>query len=231
MSDVSIVNANPLSTESELFALQDLLRSISAQISVCMPAIVQEYDRVSNTVKVRPAVKYIRNDGITESRQIITMPVVRFGSTFTVSFSLKQGDLGLIFFADRDCYNFLKTLAEADPNTRRVHAVEDGFFLPFNLSTADNTTADVSIQNADGTVKVEMTTENLTLTNGESTLVFNANGASVSKNVSVAGNTESATYSTGGVSGLTTQIVEIHDVSGATKQTLTFTNGLLTNVS
>lgn len=191
---------------------------------------IQSFDPLTQTATVEIAVKRTKltNDDVSELQPyplLVDVPVVFLsGGTAHLTFPITAGDSCIVIFNDFEKVKWFTTGTVQPTITDRQHDLSDGVAI-VGLRNMQNL-----IQNFSETVelafnetsKINVGAENITLDNAQT----NATG-----NLTVSGNTDSATYSTGGTAGITIQVVEIHDVSGATKQTLTFTNGLLTQVS
>jgi hypothetical protein len=134
-----------------------------------LPAIVIAYDRAKNIAKVKPLIQWVDvNEGLHSRAPISDVPVLSLGGGgFHINFPIKANDLGWIFATDRDISLFKQSLAEAAPNTGRLHRFEDSMFVPdvfrkFTVSEED--AAAMVIQSTDGTTKIAISDGTISIT-------------------------------------------------------------------
>lgn len=159
---------NPADDGSLAGALNTVLRKLMQQTECMLPARVVEYDRARNVATVQPIIQVLTTSGEAVSRaQIAEVPVLALGGGgFVMHFPLQPGDLGWIEASDRDISLFTQALAEAPPNTHRLHSFSDGRFVPDVLRQfeAGSVAGDaMAIQSTDGTVRVELSPGRLLL--------------------------------------------------------------------
>lgn len=135
----------PACEVSDVVASDYIYDSRKSAFEVCIPAIVVEYERDKNIVKVTPAVNEKTSTDKYIKRAEIKVPVFSFaGGGFMINFPLKKGDTGWLLSCDRDISLFKQQLTAINPNTERTHCIEDSFFFPdkvnkFNLDDDDKT--------------------------------------------------------------------------------------------
>lgn len=229
---------DPLNCTNEEFYLLSVLNDNNQKLRVRLPAVVQSYDRDKNTVIVKCGVKIPVNDGKFVELSPFEVKVHRWGGGgYHISFPLKEGDTGDIVFYDRDIQTFLESLQTSEPETTRNHAFEDAEFIPIDRAAEETEIDGLYLCSDDGTRTINITEQDIVITNGESSLTLTsdsynikATGTSMSGTCDVSGNVTSqanidgATFSTGGVQGITGVFVNTAGVK------LYFTNGLITNV-
>lgn len=214
-----------------IFDLFEQFSEVLMESINCMKiGTIQSFDALTQTATVEIAAKRTKltNDDVSELQEyplLVDVPVVFLsGGSAHLTFPVAQGDSCIVIFNDFEKIKWFTTGTIQPTITERKHDISDGVAIVGlrnmqNLIQNFNQFVELAFND---TSKIIVGSENITLDNPQT----NATG-----NLIVYGNTDSSTYSTGGTAGLTTQVVEIHDVSGATKQTLTFKNGLLTQVS
>lgn len=123
---------NPSDHESMPAAMMKLLRDHNMDTNGCLPAIVESYDRSTNTATVTPVIHRVTVDNKKVPRQSISgINVLALGAGgFVVNFPVKKGDLGWLHASDRDLDSFKKGLSAVHPDTCRTHSFEDGIFVP-----------------------------------------------------------------------------------------------------
>ncbi len=105
-------------------------------------------------VDVLPLVNMI--DGIMQASQhvnVLSLPYLRMmGGSKAIIMDPKEGDLGLVVFADRDISAVKKNKAQSSPGSRRHHNMADGIYVGTVLSTGN---PDVYVRfHDDGTIIV-----------------------------------------------------------------------------
>ncbi len=124
--------------------LSELIRNsfdfYQEDIHTCLPGRVEKYDPGEQRADVQPMVqrRLVAEDGtelIEALPQIPEVPVAfpRSGEFF-VSFPVKQGDLGILVFAERSMELYLEGEGRKqegdDPADYRKHDLTDAFFIP-----------------------------------------------------------------------------------------------------
>ena len=216
------VNLTTSDLEEEEAAFKAILKNLCLDLNVLMPASVVSFD--GDTVVVQPMIKSIYTTGETESRPKLKMKVYKYGgSGFYQWFNLKKGDLGWVKFCDRDISNFIETLQESAPETRRYHSLEDCVFYPDNMSAVNKSKADFAISSDDGTVKVEFTPTEIKITNAEKSLTLLKNSFNIIADTTVTGNLTNTGILTAG-NGVSGSFVS------ADNKTITVVNGIVTGI-
>lgn len=100
----------PISTQSQLGgeqqAAQAIADSVSSQIRVAMPGIIQSFDPEAVTCTVQVALRGVAGDESVELKPLVDVPVIfPRGGGCTLTFPVKAGDECLLIFADR-CIDF-----------------------------------------------------------------------------------------------------------------------------
>lgn len=126
-----------------------------------LPAVVIAYDRAKNIAKIKPLIQWVDvNEGLHSRTPISDVNVISFGGGgFHISFPIKAGDLGWIFASDRDISLFKQSLAEAAPNTGRLHKFEDALFVPDvfrKYTVSDDDEGSMVIQSTSGATKISI---------------------------------------------------------------------------
>lgn len=134
-----------------------------------LPAVIIDYDRDKNIAKVKPLIQWVDvNEGLHSRTPISDVNVISIGGGgFHISFPLKAGDLGWIFASDRDISLFKQSLAEAAPNTGRLHKFEDALFVPDvfrKYSIAEEDAGAMVIQSTSGATKISISEDSILIT-------------------------------------------------------------------
>ncbi|RJT45654.1 Gp138 family membrane-puncturing spike protein [Rahnella woolbedingensis] len=128
----------PIPTQSQIGGEQQTAQaiadSISNQIRVAMPGIIQSFDPVTVTCTVLPAIK--GSDASTTGTEsadlplLVDVPVVfPRGGGVTLTFPVKSGDECLLIFSDR-CIDFWwQSGGVQEPVDTRQHDLSDGFAI------------------------------------------------------------------------------------------------------
>lgn len=149
-------------------AFRFIFRKLMQNTDGMLPASVVAVDAARNYVTVQPMIKIVGTGGEQMQRaQIASVPCFNAGAgDYVLSFPVTPGDLGWIIASDRDISLYLQANQQSLPNTRRMHSFEDGLFIPdmarlWTLAGADATKA--VLQNKDGTIKITLGTDQITL--------------------------------------------------------------------
>jgi hypothetical protein len=161
-------NIDPANNDTLAGTLRSVFSQLMRNVDGMLPARVLRYDRDTNRVQVEVLIAMVTTSGQQVSRaQIANIPVINLGGGgFIINFPLKADDLGFIMANDRDISLFLQSFSEAPPNTNRVKNFADSVFIPSVLTDYTIDGADTSsmvIQNLDGTVKVSLGTNSVTV--------------------------------------------------------------------
>ena len=205
-SDINAVPSyNPADLETQSGTMNYILRCNSMNNSVCIPAIVEEYDRKKNVVTVKPAITITATTGETLERENITATVMSLcGGKFIVNFPLEKGDTGWLITADRDISLFVEQRKVINANTDRIHSIEDSFFIPdrvndFKLESEDE--KNFVIQNLDRNIRISLAEDKIKIftapkgggkEGGETSGESSSNGASTNNDSTNAGTAQTA---------------------------------------
>jgi len=171
MTDHVQPSLNPAESTGEMTgAMRQVLRKfLMSSVDDMLPVRVIAYDRSANRATVQPQILVVATDGSAADRnQYASIPVLNLGGGgFILSFNILPGDLGWIKAADRDIAEFLKTFAEAEPPTGRIHDFSNGIFIPdvmtgYSINSDDEGAA--VLQSTDGSVRVSLFPDKLKLT-------------------------------------------------------------------
>lgn len=103
--------------------LSQVLDEHAAQMSVCMPGVVESFNRADQTAEVR--VVTLRTGG--EHRATVpNAPVVFPGAYWDV----QQGEGGLLVIADEDWRTWWRTDEDSEPESVASHELSSAFFIP-----------------------------------------------------------------------------------------------------
>ena len=200
-------NQNPsrnTANDDELAGLfVEVLDKFLSGIDDMLPAIVEEYDPVSNRATVKPIIQKLGVDNSLTSRaNLASVPVFQMGAGgYVILTKPKKGDLAWIKACDRDISLFLQSYSESKPNTLRKHDFADSVLFPDAMRgyTADENDG-LSIQNLAGTVKIALQSNKVVITgasefNGDVQIngAISSTGAITSDGEVVAGNAVPAT--------------------------------------
>lgn len=168
MSDANPPSKDPADEGQLGGALRSIFRKLLQGVDGMLPARVLAYDREANVATVQPIVAVLTTLGTTVPRaRIARVPVMALGGGgFVLNFPLQPGDLGWVEASDRDISLYLQSLEESRPNTGRLHSFEDARFLPDVMRQFDASavaTDAMTLQSADGTVRVEISPSRLLL--------------------------------------------------------------------
>ena len=160
-NDINAVPSyNPADLETQSGTMNYILKCNNMNTSVCIPAVVEKYDRKKNVVTVKPAITMTATTGETLERENITATVMSVcGGKFIVNFPLEKGDTGWLITADKDISLFVEQRKVINANTNRIHSIEDSFFIPdrvndFKIEAEDD--KNLVIQNLDRNIKISL---------------------------------------------------------------------------
>ena len=153
---------NPADEGSLAGTLNTAMRKLLQKLDGQLPAKILSYNRTTNRATVQPMIDLISTAGDNLMRaQIVSVPVLAIGGGgYCINWPLGNGDSGWIEASDRDISLWMQSLAEAVPNTFRMHSFEDSRFIPdvFYKYTFDeeDDAGNMVIQKLDGTVKITL---------------------------------------------------------------------------
>lgn len=161
-------NLDPANNDTLAGLLRSSFSQLLRNVDGMLPARVLNYNRTTNRVNVEVMIAMITTSGQQVSRaQIANIPVINLGGGgFLINFPLKEGNLGFIMANDRDISLFLQSFKESPPNTNRVKNFSDSVFIPSvltNYTIDGGDTDNMVIQNLDGTVKISLSSDTITL--------------------------------------------------------------------
>ena len=141
-----------------------------------------------------------------------------------ITLPIEEGEFCIVLFNDRNIDSWWETGEVQNPYTEDKHNLSDGLVICglnsfVNAINYDNSAINLNYKtkiNGETTINGQTTINDNTIINGDNAI----NG-----NNTVSGNTDSLTYSTGGVVGISGSFVN------SLGNTLTFTNGIITNIS
>jgi hypothetical protein len=155
----------PIPTQSQIGGEQQTAQaiadSVSTQMRVAMPGIIQSFDPDTVTCTVEVALRGIVGDGSTELKPLVDVPVIfPRGGGCTLTFPVKEGDECLLIFADR-CIDFWwqsgGVQETVDP---RQHDLSDAFAIVGPQSQAQKisgiSTSAAQLRSDDGSTYFEL---------------------------------------------------------------------------
>lgn len=138
-------------------------------VMTCIPVTVNNYN--DGFVDVKPVLKKTTVNGqtidITDDDIIYNVPLMKIKANgWKLNFNAKKGDLGLLVASKYDISNFKKEHKEAIINSRRMFSLSDGFYLPLDWDTSNESGFVISKGNTELTltendVTVKGTTVNI----------------------------------------------------------------------
>lgn len=194
---------NPAAQDSPAIAFEYITRNLLKDTKVCIPAVVSDYDRANNTVTVQPAITEPTESGEYVNSTAIKVPALQLsGGGFVISFPFKSGDTGWLVACDRDISLFKQGKTVSNPNTNRIHSLEDSFFIPDYVSSATAASDDLVIKQIDGNTAIIISDKSISITT-DTAVDINTMTATVNGNLSVNGNitTSGSITATGDVTG------------------------------
>lgn len=125
-------------------------------VMTCIPVTVNNYN--DGFVDVKPVLKKTTVNGqtidITDDDIIYNVPLMKIKANgWKLNFNAKKGDLGLLIASKYDISNFKKEHKEAIINSRRMFSLSDGFYLPLDWDTSNESGFVISKGNTELTLK------------------------------------------------------------------------------
>lgn len=161
----------PPCEDSDASAFDYISRQVNLRLEVCQPAIVKSYNREKNTVTLVPAITEPTATGEFIERSELEVPVFSpCGGKFIMNFPLEEGDTGWLLACDRDISLFKQQRTVINPNTYRVHTLEDSFFIPDRVrdfKVNENDKDSLVIQSLDTTTQVVIGQDKVTIRTSE----------------------------------------------------------------
>ncbi len=158
----------PRDPDADYASIGQVMRHVEAgilkQVLTCLPGLVVEYTAATQRAIVQPVPDVLLDDGSGVARaELVDVPVVwPHGGGWTVSLPLAADDSVLLLFAARDVSAFLTDRRRDVPPTPRVMSVQDAFAIPA-LGAAPEAVDGVSVSNGDGSTRLTLTEEQITL--------------------------------------------------------------------
>ncbi|HDK6931978.1 TPA: translation initiation factor IF-2 [Klebsiella pneumoniae] len=205
-----------VSSQTRSGALAEVLASerktLSEQMRVALPGIIQSFDPESLTAVVQPAIRYIErdNDGNKSTKDyplLVDVPVVfPRGGGCTLTFPVKAGDECLVIFADR-CIDFWwQSGGIQEPVDGRMHDLSDAFCIVGPQSQAKKiggiSTTAAQLRTDDGSAIIELAAGGaVTITSPQITIngPLQVNGEITSTGDQLAGGISQIGHTHGGV--------------------------------
>lgn len=167
MADNVLPNYNPADTQDLGGLLNLVKKNLMRELRVCLPGVVESFDRSANRVTVTPAITLQTTSGeCLKLPSIADIPVCTVGGGgFVSSFPLQQGDTGWLIFADKDISLFKESETISPANTLRKHNLADAIFIPDIMGKATISASDGAVwQTLDGSVKTVLKTTGVEVT-------------------------------------------------------------------
>ncbi|HHP2010270.1 TPA: Gp138 family membrane-puncturing spike protein [Klebsiella pneumoniae] len=187
-------------------------KTLSEQMRVALPGIIQSFDPESLTAVVQPAIRYIErdNDGNKSTKDyplLVDVPVVfPRGGGCTLTFPVEAGDECLVIFADR-CIDFWwQSGGIQEPVDGRMHDLSDAFCIVGPQSQAKKiggiSTTAAQLRTDDGSAIIELAAGGaVTITSPQITIngPLQVNGEITSTGDQLAGGISQIGHTHGGV--------------------------------
>ncbi|MBS9442299.1 phage baseplate assembly protein V [Photorhabdus heterorhabditis] len=228
----------PVSTESRTGDLSETLKainhSLSSQLRVAIPGIIQSFNADAVTCVVQPAIKsgIADAEGKTTSVSLpllVDVPVIfPRGGGVTLTFPVKAGDECLVVFADR-CIDFWwQSGGVQEPADDRQHSLSDAFAIIGPQSQqrkiAGISTHTAQLRSDDGAAYIELdpNSHNVTVIT-PAKLIATANGGTeitspdiiLNGNVTINGNLSQGMGAGGGTATMQGPVTVSNDVTAA----------------
>ncbi len=228
-----------VSSQTRSGALAEVLASerktLSEQMRVALPGIIQSFDPESLTAVVQPAIRYIErdNDGNKSTKDyplLVDVPVVfPRGGGCTLTFPVSEGDECLVIFADR-CIDFWwQSGGVQEPVDGRMHDLSDAFCIVGPQSQAKKiggiSTTGAQLRTDDGSAFIEVAAGgDITATTTGNTTI-NAPEIILNGNVTINGNLSQGMGDGGGTATMRGPVTVTNDVTAGGKSLMTHTHG------
>ncbi|KMW73353.1 hypothetical protein TI10_09770 [Photorhabdus luminescens subsp. luminescens] len=228
----------PVSTESRTGDLSETLKainhSLSSQLRVAIPGIIQSFNAEAVTCVVQPAIKSGTTDKDDKKTSVslpllVDVPVIfPRGGGVTLTFPVKAGDECLVVFADR-CIDFWwQSGGVQEPADERQHSLSDTFAIVGPQSQAKKisgvSTNTAQLRSDDGAAYIELdpNSHNITVIT-PAKLTATANGGTeitspeitLNGNVTINGNLSQGMGAGGGTATMQGPVTVNNDVTAA----------------
>lgn len=146
--------------DSPMEFFNKLSQSLTSGINNCMLGRIEKFDATKMKAEVTPLVKYKNKDGSMEERPLLIEVPVSFlkAGPFVIRPPYKPNDIVLIVFADEDIENALLSGDISEPNSTRVHSLDDaivvGAIMPFTKELPGEHADDLIIAKDDFSTKI-----------------------------------------------------------------------------
>jgi len=179
------------------------------RINTTIPAIVDEFDVAKQRVSATPAIqfKHVNPDGSIEYMnypKITNIPLaIQRGNGVLITYPIKKGDVCTLIFSQRSIDNFLlegniqKPYEGENPLTSVVRCMDmtDALCFPGVITNkefiSNYSTSAVEMRNVDGTTKVSVSADSLTLLQGGASIDLTGGNVTISAtSVSITGSIE-----------------------------------------
>ncbi|MGE6587637.1 phage baseplate protein [Raoultella ornithinolytica] len=228
-----------VSSQTRSGALAEVLASerktLSEQMRVALPGIIQSFDPESLTAVVQPAIRYIErdNDGNKSTKDyplLVDVPVVfPRGGGCTLTFPVSEGDECLVIFADR-CIDFWwQSGGVQEPVDGRMHDLSDAFCIVGPQSQAKKiggiSTTGAQLRTDDGSAFIEVAAGGDITATTAGNATINAPEIVLNGNVTINGNLSQGMGESGGTATMHGPVTVTNDVTAGGKSLMTHTHG------
>ncbi|MDY0425255.1 Gp138 family membrane-puncturing spike protein [Enterobacter rongchengensis] len=231
----------PIPTQSQIGGEQQTAQaiadSVSTQMRVAMPGIIQSFDPDTVTCTVEVALRGIVGDGSTELKPLVDVPVIfPRGGGCTLTFPVKPGDECLLVFSDR-CIDFWwQNGGVQEPVDPRQHDLSDAFAIVGPQSQAHKianiSTTAAQLRTDDGAAFVEVaaghditiTTPGKLTATAQGGTVVNSPTITLNGNVTINGSLSQGMGAAGGSATLLGPVSVTNDVTAGGKSLMTHTH-------
>ena len=228
-----------VSSQTRSGALAEVLASerktLSEQMRVALPGIIQSFDPESLTAVVQPAIRYIErdNDGNKSTKDyplLVDVPVVfPRGGGCTLTFPVSEGDECLVIFADR-CIDFWwQSGGVQEPVDGRMHDLSDAFCIVGPQSQAKKiggiSTTGAQLRTDDGSAFIEVAAGGDITATTAGNATINAPEIVLNGNVTINGNLSQGMGESGGSATMHGPVTVTNDVTAGGKSLMTHTHG------
>lgn len=137
--------------DSPMNFFNKLSEQLTSNINSCTLGMIEKFDAKKMKAEVTPLVKYKNKDGTMEKRPLLIEVPVSFlkAGSFVIRPPYKKGDVVLVVFADNDIENALLSGDVSEPNSTRVHSLDDAIavaaIMPFAEELPDEHSEDLVI--------------------------------------------------------------------------------------
>ncbi|HBR2766599.1 TPA: phage baseplate protein [Klebsiella pneumoniae] len=210
-------------------------KTLSEQMRVALPGIIQSFDPEAVTAVVQPAIRYIErdNDGNKSTKDyplLVDVPVVfPCGGGCTLTFPVREGDECLVVFADR-CIDFWwQSGGIQEPVDGRMHDLSDAFCIVGPQSQAKKisgiSTTAAQLRTDDGSAFIELAAGGDITATTAGNATINAPEIILNGNVTINGNLSQGMGESGGTATMHGPVTVTNDVAAGGKSLMTHTHG------